>query len=63
MYAWPVEGSTVGLNVAGPKPFHTGMFGVIVWVRSMYLAFLNVCSYVCHRSIVVFAFAVAAGVP
>jgi hypothetical protein len=42
VYAVPVVGSTEGLNVAGPKPFHTGMFGVMSWVRSMYLALLSV---------------------
>jgi hypothetical protein len=31
----PVAGSTVGLKVAGPKPFQTGIPGVIEWVRSM----------------------------
>ena len=35
VYGIPVSGLTVGLNVAGPKPFHTGWFGVIVCVRSM----------------------------
>ena len=30
-----VVGSIEGLNVAGPKPFHTGMFGVMSWVRAM----------------------------
>ena len=28
-------GSTAGVNVAGPNPFHTGMFGVMWCVRSM----------------------------
>src|SRR3954464_7756004 len=28
-YGRPVAGSTVGLNLPGPKPFQTGMFGVI----------------------------------
>ncbi len=34
----PVAGLTVGPNLAGPNPFHTGIDGVRVWVRSMYLA-------------------------
>jgi hypothetical protein len=33
--ALPVFGSSVGPNFAGPKPFQTGMLGVIEWVRSM----------------------------
>ena len=35
VYGMPVIGSTAGLKVAGPKPFHTGMFGVMSCVRSM----------------------------
>jgi hypothetical protein len=31
----PVDGSTVGENVLGPKPFHTGIRGVIAWLRLM----------------------------
>src|SRR3954470_10349664 len=33
-YGRPVAGSTVGLNLPGPKPFQTGMSGVIGCVRS-----------------------------
>src|SRR3954465_853385 len=50
VYGWPVSGFSVGLNVAGPKPFHTGMFGVMVCVRSMYLALASTSLYIVQRS-------------
>ena len=34
VYGLPVSGLIDGSNLAGPKPFQTGMFGVIVCVRS-----------------------------
>src|SRR5262245_51209502 len=48
VYGRLVLGSTVGPKVAGPKPAHTGMAGVMEWVRSMYLAFLNALWYTSH---------------
>src|SRR5437763_11000856 len=37
-----------GPNDDGPKPAQTGIDGLIVCVRSTYLARLSVCSYTCH---------------
>jgi hypothetical protein len=48
VYGVVVPGLTVGENVAGPKPAHTGIFGVSVCVRSMYLAPLRESSYTRH---------------
>src|SRR3954451_14303895 len=41
----------VGSNFDGPKPDQTGMFGAIVWVRSMYLAPLRCWSYTAQRPV------------
>ena len=38
VYGVVVPGLTVGENVAGPKPAHTGIFGFSVCVRSTYFA-------------------------
>ena len=44
MYGLPVVGLIAGENVAGPNPVHTGMFGLMLCVRSMYVARLSVWS-------------------
>src|SRR3954470_5865039 len=41
----------LGSNFDGPNPYQTGTFGVIVWVRSMYLAPLRCWSYTAQRPV------------
>src|SRR3954468_8407955 len=41
----------LGSNFDGPNPYQTGTFGVIVWVRSMYLAPFRCWSYTAHRPV------------